>query len=102
MPSEGFALKHGLPILARVVSVAIVGVDPEYMGIKSVQATQKALARAGLRMDQIDVIELNEAFASQLLACVRELGIDASWVNIDDGAIAIGHLLVATGTRITG
>lgn len=100
--SEEFALKHGVPILARIVSVAVVGVDPEYMGIGPVPATRKALARAGLRMDQIDVIELNEAFASQSLACIRELGIDASRVNIDGGAIAIGHPLGATGARITG
>jgi acetyl-CoA acyltransferase len=100
--SEEFALKHGLPILARIVSVAVVGVDPEYMGIGPVPASRKALERAGLRMDQIDVIELNEAFASQALACIRELGIDPSRVNIDGGAIALGHPLGATGARITG
>jgi acetyl-CoA acyltransferase len=76
--SEEFALKHGLPILALIVSVAVVGVDHDYMGIGPVPATRKALARAGLRMDQIDVIELNAAFASQSLACIRELGIDLS------------------------
>lgn len=100
--SEEFALKHGLPILARIVSVAVVGVDPEYMGIGPVPASRKALERAGLRIDQIDVIELNEAFASQALACIRELGIDQSRVNIDGGAIALGHPLGATGARITG
>lgn len=100
--SEEFALKHGLPILARIVSVAVVGVDPEYMGIGPVPASRKALERAGLRMDQIDVIELNEAFASQAVACIRELGIDPSRVNIDGGAIALGHPLGATGARITG
>lgn len=100
--SEEFALKHGLPILARIVSVAVVGVDPEYMGIGPVPASRKALERAGLRMDQIDVVELNEAFASQALACIRELGIDPSRVNIDGGAIALGHPLGATGARITG
>jgi acetyl-CoA acyltransferase len=99
--SEDFALRHRLPILARIVSTAVVGVDPEYMGIGPVPASRKALERAGLTIDQIDVIELNEAFASQSIACIRELGIDESKVNIDGGAIALGHPLGATGARIT-
>jgi acetyl-CoA acyltransferase len=100
--SEEFALRHGLPILARIVSTAVVGVEPEYMGIGPVQATRKALERAGLTARQLDVIELNEAFASQSLACIRELGLDIERVNIDGGAIALGHPLGATGARITG
>jgi len=99
--SEAFAERHGLPVLARIVSVAVVGCDPEFMGIGPVPATRKALARAGLTIDQMDVIELNEAFASQSLACIRELGIDPGKVNLDGGAIAIGHPLGATGARIT-
>jgi acetyl-CoA acyltransferase len=100
--SEEYAAKHGLNVLARVKSIAVAGCAPEIMGIGPVAATQKALARAGLKLDQIDIIELNEAFASQSLACVKDLGIDLSKTNIDGGAIAIGHPLGATGARITG
>jgi acetyl-CoA acyltransferase len=100
--SEDFARAHGLPILARIKSIAVAGCAPEIMGIGPVAATRKALARAGLTIDQIDVIELNEAFASQSIACIRDLGIDVSKVNLDGGAIALGHPLGATGARITG
>ena len=83
-------------------SVAVSGCDPEVMGIGPVQATRKAVARAGIGVDDLDVVELNEAFASQAVACLRELGIDPARVNIDGGAIALGHPLGATGARITG
>jgi acetyl-CoA acyltransferase len=85
-----------------VKSVAVAGCAPEIMGIGPVAATRKALARAGIAMDDIDVVELNEAFASQALACAQELGIRDATLNIDGGAIALGHPLGATGARITG
>jgi acetyl-CoA acyltransferase len=100
--SEAFARDHGLEPLARVRSVAVSGCDPEVMGIGPVQATRKAVERAGIGVDDLDVVELNEAFASQAVACLRELGIDPARVNIDGGAIALGHPLGATGARITG
>jgi 3-oxoadipyl-CoA thiolase len=87
--------------LARVVSVAVAGVDPSEMGIGPVPATRKALARAGLNLNDIGLIELNEAFASQSLACVRLLGIDPSIVNVNGGAIALGHPLGCSGVRIS-
>ena len=100
--SEDYAKAHGLPILARIKSIAVAGCAPEIMGIGPVGATKKALARAGLTIKDIDIIELNEAFASQSLACIRDLEIDISKVNLDGGAIALGHPLGATGARITG
>lgn len=100
--SEEFARKHQLPILARIKSVAVAGCAPEIMGIGPVAATQKALQRAGLTVKDLDIIELNEAFASQSLACIRDLGLDQAKINIDGGAIALGHPLGATGARITG
>jgi acetyl-CoA acyltransferase len=100
--TEEYAKTHGLEILARIKSVAVAGCDPEIMGIGPVAATKKALARAGLKIGDIDVIELNEAFSSQSLGCIRDLGIDVSKVNLDGGAIALGHPLGATGARITG
>jgi acetyl-CoA acyltransferase len=100
--SAEYAKAHGLKPLAKVRSVAVAGCAPEIMGIGPVAATQKALKRAGLTMDQIDVIELNEAFAAQALACMRDLKIDPGKVNLDGGAIALGHPLGATGARITG
>ena len=100
--TEEYAKTHKLEILARIRSVAVAGCDPEIMGIGPVAATKKALARAGLKIADIDVIELNEAFSSQSLGCVRDLDIDLSKVNLDGGAIALGHPLGATGARITG
>jgi len=100
--SEDYARANGLPILARIKSMAISGCAPEIMGIGPVEATKKALKRAGLTMADIDIVELNEAFSSQSLACMRDLGIPAEKVNLDGGAIAIGHPLGATGARITG
>jgi acetyl-CoA acyltransferase len=100
--SEAYAEKHGLTPLARIRAVAVAGCAPEVMGIGPVQATRKALARAGIEIDAIDVVELNEAFASQAIACARELGVRDETLNIDGGAIALGHPLGATGARITG
>ncbi|MBI4421470.1 MAG: thiolase family protein [Gemmatimonadetes bacterium] len=90
----------GLEPLARVVSTAVAGVDPSLMGLGPVPATQKALKRAGLRIADIDLVELNEAFAAQAIACVRELGLDPGRVNIYGGAIALGHPLGGTGAKI--
>ena len=100
--SEEYAAKKGLKALARIKSYAISGCAPEIMGIGPVLSTRKALERAGLKLADIDIIELNEAFASQSLACIDELGLDMAKVNIDGGAIALGHPLGATGARITG
>ena len=100
--TEEYAKKNGLTPLARILSIAVSGCAPEIMGIGPVGATQKALARAGLKMNQIDIIELNEAFAAQSLAVVKDLDVDLSKTNIDGGAIALGHPLGATGARITG
>ncbi|MYN19625.1 acetyl-CoA C-acyltransferase [Rugamonas sp. FT107W] len=100
--SEAFALRHGLKPSARIVAMAAVGCDPALMGIGPIPATQKALKLAGLQASDIDVAEINEAFASQALACVRELGIRPEVLNIDGGGMAIGHPLGATGARITG
>ena len=100
--TEEFAARNGLAVMARIKAIAVAGCAPEIMGYGPVVSTEKALARAGLRMADIDVIELNEAFAVQALACVRELSIDLERMNIDGGAIAIGHPLGATGARITG
>jgi acetyl-CoA acyltransferase len=100
--SANYAEKHGMTPLARIKSVAVAGCDPEIMGIGPVAASKKALARAGITADQLDIIELNEAFASQSIACIRELKLPEDKVNIDGGAIALGHPLGATGARITG
>ncbi len=100
--SDDFAERHGLQMLARIRSFATVGVDPAIMGIGPIPATRKALARAGLAVTDLDVVEINEAFSSQALACIRDLGLDMATVNIDGGGLAIGHPLGATGARITG
>jgi acetyl-CoA acyltransferase len=100
--SEDYARKNGLEIIAGIKSIAINGCEPDIMGIGPVGATRKALARAGIEASQLDVIELNEAFASQAIACIRELGLDLNKINLDGGAIALGHPLGATGARIVG
>jgi acetyl-CoA acyltransferase len=100
--TEDYAKRNKLEPLARLKSIGVAGCAPDIMGIGPVAATQKALKRAGLAIKDIDIIELNEAFASQALACIRELGIDEAKVNLDGGAIALGHPLGATGARITG
>lgn len=92
---------EGLTPLARLVSFAVAGVEPDVMGIGPVQAVPKALKRAGLTLDQIDLIEFNEAFAAQALAVARELNFDMSKVNVNGGAIALGHPLGATGAKLT-
>jgi acetyl-CoA acyltransferase len=100
--SEAYARKNNLPVLARIRSMAVSGCAAEIMGIGPVPATRKALERAGLSLSDIDLIELNEAFAAQSLSVIRELGLDAARVNIDGGAIALGHPLGESGARITG
>ncbi len=100
--SEDYARRHGLTVLARLRSIAVAGCGPEIMGVGPVGASKKALERAGISVNELDVVELNEAFASQALACIRDLGLDPAKVNLDGGAIALGHPLGATGARITG
>ncbi len=100
--SEAFAEENNLPVLATIIATATSGCDPEIMGIGPVDAIDKALKRAGLTLDQIDIIELNEAFSPQSMSVIEEAGLDESKVNIDGGALAIGHALGASGARITG
>lgn len=100
--SEEYADKHKLPKLARIKSVGVAGCGAEIMGIGPVPSSQKALARAGLKISDIDIVELNEAFAAQGMSVIKELGIDEKKLNLDGGAIAIGHPLGASGARITG
>jgi len=100
--SEDYAVKHGLKMLARIKSIAVAGCAPDIMGMGPVGASRKALARAGISAQDLSVVELNEAFASQSLACIRDLELDPAIVNFDGGAIALGHPLGATGARITG
>ena len=100
--TEDYARKHDLPILARIKSVSISGCAPETMGLGPIISSQKAMERAGITAADLDVVELNEAFASQAIACIKDLGLDPAKTNIDGGAIAIGHPLGATGARIVG
>jgi len=100
MMSERYAEKIGARPLARVVSAASAGVDPSCMGLGPIPATKKALTRAGIRVGDLDVVELNEAFASQVLACIQDIGLDSDRVNPNGGAIALGHPLGASGARI--
>ncbi len=100
--SEEYAEKNQLECLARIKSIAVGGCAPEIMGIGPVGVTRKAMSRAGIALEDLDIVELNEAFAVQAIACMRELGLDHDKVNIDGGAIALGHPLGATGARITG
>jgi acetyl-CoA C-acetyltransferase len=99
--SENASKKNNLKPLARVVSMAIAGVEPAYMGVGPVPAVQKALLRAGLKISDIGLVELNEAFASQSLACMRDLELNPEIVNVNGGAIAIGHPLGCSGVRIS-
>ncbi|MEM7170059.1 MAG: thiolase family protein [Pseudomonadota bacterium] len=100
--SEDYAQAKGLKALARIKSIAVAGCQPEAMGMGPVAASQKALKRAGLKASDIDVAEVNEAFAAQALACLREMSLNNAGINVDGGAIALGHPLGATGARITG
>ena len=102
--SEEFAISHGLKPLASILSTAVSGVPPEIMGYGPVPSSQKALQRAGLSMDDLDVIELNEAFSAQSLACMQDMDLEMEdeRINIDGGALSIGHPLGASGCRITG
>ncbi len=100
--SADYAARAGLTPLARIRSVAVAGCEPEVMGIGPVAATNKALERAGITVGDLGVIELNEAFASQAIACMDDLGLEPENVNVDGGAIALGHPLGATGARIVG
>jgi 3-oxoadipyl-CoA thiolase len=101
LANEDALIRYNLKPMARIVSMAVAGVDPAIMGIGPVPATQKALKRAGLSIHDIDIVELNEAFASQSLACIHELNIDPSRVNVNGGSIAIGHPLGCSGARIS-
>jgi acetyl-CoA C-acetyltransferase len=98
--SQKGAEELGAEPLARVVSTGVAGVDPAYMGIGPALAIPRALEAPGLTLDQIDLIELNEAFASQVLACARELSIDEERLNVNGGAIALGHPLGCSGARL--
>lgn len=100
--SEEYADAHGLEKIARIKAIAVSGCAPEIMGIGPVSATHKALQRAGLTLQDIDIVELNEAFAAQSLAVLKDLPISPEKLNIDGGAIALGHPLGASGARITG
>ena len=100
--TAAYAERHGLTALARVRSVAVAGCGPEIMGVGPINATRKALRRAGIEIGAVDVVELNEAFSSQALASARDIGVRDETLNIDGGAIALGHPLGATGARITG
>lgn len=101
LASEEFVKKHNLKPLAKIVSMAVAGVEPKYMGMGPVPAMQKALARAGLEAKDLDLVELNEAFAAQAIPCMQELGLDEEKVNIHGGAIALGHPLGCSGARIS-
>ena len=101
LANEEAVKRYDLKPMAKVVSMAVAGVDPSIMGIGPVPATRKALERAGLTVEQLDLIELNEAFASQSIACIRDLDLDINKVNVNGGAIAIGHPLGCSGVRIS-
>ncbi len=101
LASGGAVKKFGLKPIAKIVGMAVTGVDPAIMGIGPVPATNKALSRAGLTINDIDLVELNEAFASQSLACIHDLGLDKNRVNVNGGAISIGHPLGCSGVRIS-
>ncbi len=99
---ENYAKENNLEIYGRIISTAVEGCKPDYMGLGPIGASRKALKRANLTINEIDIIEINEAFASQSIACIKDLKIDINKVNLDGGALALGHPLGATGSRITG
>jgi acetyl-CoA acetyltransferase family protein len=100
LANETMVEKYDLKPMAKIISMAVAGVDPAVMGIGPVAATQKALQRAGIKVADLDLIELNEAFASQSIACIHELGFDLQKVNVNGGSISIGHPLGCSGARI--
>jgi acetyl-CoA acetyltransferase family protein len=100
LASRRWAEANGFRPRARIISCAVAGVDPAYMGLGPIPASHKALERAGLTVGDLDLVELNEAFASQSLQCIRELGLDANTVNVNGGAIALGHPLGCSGARL--
>ncbi len=99
--SDTKAKRLGITPLARIVSTGVTGLSPEIMGLGPVEASRQALARAGLTIDDIDLVEINEAFAAQVIASARELGVDEDRLNVHGGAIAVGHPFGMTGARIT-
>ena len=101
LAGEEVVKKYKLQPLARICSMAVAGVDPAIMGVGPVPATRKALQRAGMETGALDLVELNEAFASQAIACIHELGLDIEKVNVNGGSIAIGHPLGCSGVRIS-
>ena len=101
LASEEAVKNYNLQPMARIVSMGVAGVDPAIMGMGPVPASQKAIYRAGLKLDEIDLIELNEAFASQAIACIHELGLDLQKINVNGGSIALGHPLGCSGVRIS-
>ncbi|MGB8193180.1 MAG: acetyl-CoA C-acyltransferase, partial [Chitinophagaceae bacterium] len=101
LANEDAVNKYGLKPMARIISMGVAGVDPSVMGMGPVPATKKALQRAGLSINDIDLVEMNEAFAAQALACIGELGLDRAKVNVNGGSIAIGHPLGCSGVRIS-
>jgi acetyl-CoA C-acetyltransferase len=101
LASEAAVNKYGLVPMAKIKSMAVAGVDPSVMGVGPVPATKKALQRANINVAQLDLIELNEAFASQSIACIHDLGLDLEKVNVNGGAIALGHPLGCSGVRIS-
>jgi acetyl-CoA acyltransferase len=100
--SEEFALKHGLTVLSEIVSFATTGVDPTLMGIGPISASEKAMHKAGITVDDLSVVEINEASASQSIASLRSLGIDFAKANQDGGSLSLGHPLAASPARLTG
>ncbi len=101
LASENGVKKYGFKPLAKIIAVAVAGVDPAIMGVGPVPAIRKALSRANLKVEDIDLIELNEAFASQSIACIRDLGLDTNKVNVNGGSIALGHPLGCSSVRIS-
>jgi acetyl-CoA C-acetyltransferase len=101
LANDASVKRFGLKPIAKIVGMAVAGVDPSIMGIGPVPATKKALQRANLKIGQIDLVELNEAFASQSLACMHDLDLDVNKVNVNGGAIALGHPLGCSGVRIS-
>jgi len=101
LASEEAVKKYGLQPMAKIMSMAVAGVDPAIMGIGPVPATRKALQRAGIGVSDLDLIELNEAFASQSIACINDLALDEAKVNVNGGSISIGHPLGCSGVRIS-